>query len=78
MTSDDQHWPIPVKKLPQMSSSPVSKMLLYRTENWSANQIAATCQAALHVSGHGYTQNVDPHKNYFCGKPICKIEILAL
>ena len=45
-----------------MSSSPVSKMLLYRTENWSANQIAATCQTALHVSGHGYTQNVDPQE----------------
>jgi len=45
-----------------MSSSPVSKMLLYRTENWSANQIAATCQAALHVSGYGYTQNVDPQE----------------
>jgi len=35
---------------------------LYRTENWSANQIAATCQAALHVSGYGYTQNVDPQE----------------
>lgn len=35
---------------------------LYRTENWSANQIAATCQAALHVSGHGYTQNVNPQE----------------
>jgi len=53
-------------------------MLLYRTENWSANQIAATCQAALHVSGHGYTHNVDPQELFlwnFAGSQSAKLKV---